>query len=400
MKKIRLVIFNEEYWSKGLIYTQNILPIKKLCDETNSQMELYSFTSLPMYVMHHSTIKSFMSEMKDGGISIHNMPVLFYPTRLMTVKWFMLPFFYLNVFLYVKYLLWKDRKEENVIYNCRSYYTSLAFLKFYKNKNKLIFDPRTDWIEEKVNAGSFNIGSWTYKMWLAFEKDILSRFSKSLFISDVFKDNLLKRHSLADESKFMILYNPINYNHFTVEKKHHDGIVFLYTGSLGKWNRLENYLEFFKKYHSQDSNSRLVICTNSSSTTVNSVMNREEFNNLKQSVEVYYNVSYNDLPIRYSECDFGLQIMSKEDSRVGVKYIEYIAAELTPIVNENVQGATYLARKYNIGIVINGQEDSETIYEKVQNCKRINRADDNYLKIQSLTDVNKLTSNLSNIYLG
>lgn len=30
MKIIRLVVFNEPYWDKGLIYSQNILPLLQL----------------------------------------------------------------------------------------------------------------------------------------------------------------------------------------------------------------------------------------------------------------------------------------------------------------------------------------------------------------------------------
>ena len=399
-RRIRLVVFNEDYWSKGLIYSQNILPLKKLCDDTNSKLELLSFTSLPLLCMRHSAIKQFMTEMRNEGVVIHNLPVLFYPTRLMTVKWFMLPFFYLNVFFYVKFLQKRDKGKEGIIYNCRSYYTSLAFLKFYKFKRNLIFDPRTDWIEEKVNAGGFKIGGWTYRMWTKFEKAILTTFSKSLFISDVFKANILKRHDLNDCEKFKILYNPINYEHFAIKKVPHDAVTFLYTGSLGKWNKLENYLDFFMKYYSCDTNARLIVCTNSSPSIVDSILYSDKFKDVSSCVEVHYNVSYNDLPKYYAQCDFGLQIMSKDDSRVGVKFIEYIAALLTPIVNVKVQGATYLARKYELGVVLDGSEGPQQIYEKVNRRKRISRDTENYRTIEALTDVNKITPLLKQIYFG
>lgn len=50
MKKIRLVVFNEPYWDKGLIYSQNILPLLQLVKTKEYSLDVLSFTSLPFYL--------------------------------------------------------------------------------------------------------------------------------------------------------------------------------------------------------------------------------------------------------------------------------------------------------------------------------------------------------------
>ena len=160
MLTIRLVVFNEDYWDNNLIYTQNILPLKALTDAVGGSLELYSFTSLPIYIMQRKRIKAFIERMAKAGIKVVNKFVLFYPTRYMLPHYCLLPFFYLNVGSYVKALARKDKGAE-VIYNLRSYSPALAFYKYYNNLSNVFFDPRTEWIEENINTGYFRSGSKT-----------------------------------------------------------------------------------------------------------------------------------------------------------------------------------------------------------------------------------------------
>lgn len=394
---LRLVVFNEDYWSKGLIYTQNILPFKKLADKHNKKLELISFTSLLMYLRNKKKIDTFKGELANDGITVRNFFTLYYPTRYLLTRWFMLPFFDLNVFAYVKYLQGKD-KGKSVVYNLRSYQASLAFLRFYRDKSKLVFDPRTDWIEENMNAGYFKAESKTVAFWNRIEEKMIGSYKKTIVISDTFRDNLLKKYDKIDPRKVVIVYNPIDYSHFSKPHLKHDDAVFLYTGSLGQWNRLENYLEVFVAYNKFDSNCRMVICTNASKNKVESILISDEFREVAAKVEVHYNVLFSELPSYYSMCDYGMQIMSKVDSRVGVKFIEYIASGITPIVNKNVQGAALLAKKYNIGVVLNGDENQEQIYKKIIECKRIDVNDDNYSQIMSQTDIHCVAEQLLNVY--
>ena len=102
----------------------------------------------------------------------------------MITRWFMKPFYNLNVWPYIKYLNKKDRSND-VIYDLRSYEVSLGFLDFYKNKNALFFDTRTDWIEENINAGNFKKGCHSVRFWNKIEERMIRTFKKTFVISDI-----------------------------------------------------------------------------------------------------------------------------------------------------------------------------------------------------------------------
>lgn len=398
MKIIRLGVFCEDYWSKGLIYSQNILPLKQLCDRYNHKLEIISFTSFFMYIRNYRKIKQFKKEMKEQNVRVVDLCTYYIPTRYMTSWWFNIPLLYLSSFIYIKYFRLVDGNKD-IIYNLRSYEISYLFLKQYGRTNNLIFDPRTDWIEENINSGLFKENSLSVKFWNKVERSIIQRFRKTIFISDIFKNNTIAKHNLTDERKLCVLYNPIDYNHFSHVSKKHDIKTFLYTGSLGDWNRLENYLDFFKIYYDYNSQSKLLVCTSTSRARVESILNNEKYDEIRNRVEVRYKVSYGNLPQVYSDCDYGLQLMMKKDSRVGVKVIEYIAAGIQPIVHENVQGAAFICEKYNIGIVIRSNDSKQDIINKIESLQMLDTESDNYKSFQNLSDLNCIINQLYDIYL-
>lgn len=396
-KTIRLVVFNESYWGKGLIYSQNILPLKKLANETGSQIELFSFTSILKLFLERKSITEFRVMMAKEGVTVKNFPVFFYPARVFLLRYFLIPYFYMNVAPYVWFLRNKD-KNIDVVYNLRSYATSLAFYKFYHDYNKLIFDPRTDWIEENVNAGNIKPEGETVRFWNRMEGEFVRRFKKSIFTSETFRDNVITKHNIKETDKYEIVYNPIDYSLFTIEKVPHMGKCFLYTGSFGRWNKLETYLDFFKSIFANDSTCSMVICTSSSHTKVEKIISSVKYNSIRNAVKVYYNVSIDDLPKYYAMCDYGLQLMTKKDSRVGVKYVEYVAAGITPIVSENVQGAAYIARKYSLGIVLPSDINLGNNYTVISEAKTIDVNSISYNKFRDVSDLNRISQLLKHIY--
>lgn len=399
MRTVRLAIFCEDYWSKGLIYTQNILPLLKLSKNKNCRFEIISFTSFVMYLLHYKQIMKFKKDMSNYNVRVSNCFTYYIPTRYMTSWWFNIPLLYMSSFLYILYLRMVDRNKD-IVYNLRSYEVSYLFLKLYGHFDKLIFDPRTDWITENINSGFFNNKGFSVKFWNKKELDFITKFKKTIFISEVFKDNVLKKHNVQnDADRYVVLYNPIDYRHFNVPHYSNKYKTFLYTGSLGAWNKLDTYLDFFQKYNNINKDSKLIICTSTSKDRVDSILCQKQYKDIYDKVKVLYNVPYSDLPKVYSECDFGLQLMLKKDSRVGVKVIEYVAAGLQPIVHENVQGAAFICEKYKIGIVIRSNDSKHEIIKKIESLQRLDKESENYKSFQNLSDLNRIINQLNNIYL-
>lgn len=400
MKKIRLVVFNEPYWDKGLIYSQNILPLLQLVKTGKYSLDVISFTSLPFLFKSKTNIQATKNDLKQYGVNVRNFPVLFYPTRFMLLRYFLLPFYFLNVFLYVKFLNHLDDKsDKDIFYNIRSYQAALGFFKFYKNKDRIVFDTRTDWIEENINVGNFKPNGATVKFWRNTEKQMLMKFRKTLFISDLFRDAVLKRHSIKlDENKYCLVYNPINYKHFHSVQNHDQDNNFLYTGSLGHWNNISIYLDFFLMVADKMPSSKLIVCTGSPIHKIEPTFNLPKYDAIRNRVEIHYSVPYSELPSFYARCTYGLQLMSKKDTRVGVKFIEYIAANLIPIVNTNVMGAAALARKYKIGIVLDDEtEEVDSIVYRLEQIKQ-NRNNSKLAEFRKITDLNEFANILKPIY--
>lgn len=400
MKKIRLVVFNEPYWDKGLIYSQNILPLLQLVKTGKYSLDIISFTSLPFLFKSKTNIQATKNDLKQHGVNVRNFPVLFYPTRFMLLRYFLLPFYFLNVFLYVKFLNHQDEKsDKDIFYNIRSYQAALGFLKFYKNKDRIVFDTRTDWIEENINVGNFKPDGATVKFWRNAEKQMLLKFRKTLFISDLFRDAVLKRHSIKlDDNKYCLVYNPINYKHFHSVQNHDQDNNFLYTGSLGHWNNISIYLDFFLKVADKMPSSKLIVCTGSPIHKIEPTFNLPKYDAIRNRVEIHYSVPYSELPSFYARVTYGLQLMSKKDTRVGVKFIEYIAANLIPIVNTNVMGAAALARKYEIGIVLDDEtEEVDSIINRLEQIKQ-NRNNSKLAEFRKITDLNEFANILKPIY--
>lgn len=395
-KKIILVVFNETFWGKGLIYSQNLRPLKRIADQTpDASLELYSFTSLFLYFLRYRKIKDGIEALEKEGIKTTIFPVLFYPTRYMVVNAFWMPFFLLNVLPYMIYITCKDKKsKDKIIYSLRSYLPSWAFTKFYKGLGRLVFDTRTDWIDEAKSVGYWKPGSLSDRMWLSNEIKMFERSDRVLFISEAQRDDALKRTGVKpDSSKYVIFYNQVDFNRFENNIPIERPFNFLYTGSLGHWNNIELYLDFFKSIQQYFPLSRLIIATPTSKKKIEKSLYNESYSAIRSDVELHYNVPFNELPDLYARCRYGLQLMNKPDSRVGVKFVEYVAAGLVPIVSSNVRGAAYCAKEMGLGVVIEDEVD-EAFAVAVKEAQVDKQA---VLRFKQLTD-EKESSNLLYTY--
>jgi len=361
-KKIqtRLVIFNENFWDKGLIYTQNILPLKIAAKNScYYSIEIIAFISFLDFFIFWRKIYAFKKEQKKESIGVRIFPTLYLPSKFFYPKWFVLPFLLFNLFLYIIVLRISDVfVNEKLYYNLRSYQIALAFNLFYGNKHRIIFDSRTDMINEMVAIGIWRRNSISYNLWRYFEKRILTKSYKTIFISYPMKDDILNQCGLDDdENKFWVYNNQADFNRFSASEVKKNNI-FLYTGSLGNWNNLRNYLIFFKKINGFIQDSELYIVTNTKPSKYESILNGTEFDSIRKKITVFKNPSYEKIPIIYSKCSYGLQLMSHKDSRTGVKFVEYVAAGLIPIVNENVRGAANFIKIHSVGFIVDNRYDN------------------------------------------
>lgn len=373
-KNIRFTIFNEEFWEKGLIYTQNLLPLIKLLENSRGlyNIEVYSFLSILDLVLYRKEINEFTKEFKSLGIKTIIYPTFFVRSRFFVQRWFVLPLLIISTYPYLIYLMAKDfvLSDKIVVYHLRSYPVAFLFNYFYKGSGRLIFDPRSDFNHENKKIGFWKENSLTDKMWCAIERKILTNSSAVIFISEPFRDDLLRRHKIEESNKkHFLFYNSIDFTNFQEAfeaDRDIDKVRLLYTGSLNNWNNIETYLDFFLNLKKFLPAATFYIATSTRSKSFQHLLDIEKYQKIIKDVTFFYGLSYSQLPLLYKGCSVGLQLMDKPDSRIGVKFVEYLASGLIPVVNSNVRGAARLCED-GLGIIVD-----DRINENFENiCRRM-----------------------------
>ena len=247
--------------------------------------------------------------------------------------------------------------------------------------------PEQTLIQELSNIGVWAPQSLSAKLWKRLERLIVEKCKVTLFISGPMKADILCRCGLKDDAaKYVIYYNQADFSRFNIRRYPRQN-NFLYSGSLGNWNALHAYLEFFSKVREHIDDAQLYVATSVAPSKYAEALSDPKFDSIRSRIVVFDRPDYSDLPRIYSECKYGLQLMSYRDTRIGVKFVEYIAAGLVPIVNENVAGAAHFCRKHALGFVVDSQ------LERVDRsfCSLIERArvDELPEEVRNLIDVHR-----------
>lgn len=404
-KVIRLIIFNECFWDKGLVYSQNILPLIKLIGNAKKyKVEIIFYVSILDFIKSNKKIKSFKSELKKVGIRVIYLQILFVRSKLFALRWYMLIYLILNTFPYLIWFSLKDllNNRENIYYHLRSYAPAFLFTLMYFGKAKLIFDPRSDFNVENIRIGSWKKDSFSDYLWKKIEHKIVNKSFKTIFISTPLRADILERNEVRiNPDKHFLFYNSIDFRNFEnafVENRTTDRVKFLYTGSLGNWNNINTYLEFFLEIKKYLTDSTLTIITGTKKSKINASINDDKYKNIINDVYIYTNIPYEKLSDYYKNCSVGLQLMTESDSRIGVKFVEYLAAGLVPIVNTNVRGAAYFCRS-ELGILLNEQKTKDYKLISREILRLLNSNYKNHiLVIKDQFDINSSYNLLNEIY--
>lgn len=400
MKRLNVVLFNEDYWNHGLIYTQNIRPLEEIRNNhPEVSIRVLSFSPIPLLLLQHKDIKKFKEKMAERKIKVIDYPVLFFPTRYLLLKWYIVPFFFLNITPYILYIKIKDIFSGNVeLYNLRSNGSALAFTTLYRKVKRLFFDTRTDFIVEHLNQKYWEEGGLTDRLWRKMEKYIILHTNKTFFISDIQCQETLERYNLTyDSDKHVVIYNPADLNRVLYKGSESRKNDFVYSGSLGNWNNIQLYLDFFLKAKEILSDSKLHILTSTPRSKIASVYEKEKYDSIRSDVELVFNATEEQIRYYYGISKYGLQLMSKKDSRVGVKVVEYIVAGVIPIVSDNVMGAAKMVDKYNAGIIYRGKFDDEFI-SVLSNPQLENEIEPGRKELMNIVELNNYSKNLYKYY--
>lgn len=358
MFTICYLVYNEELKS-GLIKTQVIELLKSIASKSRkNKIILLSFLSFFDYILNYKYYQNLKAE-----LLMNNIKCILFPIPSMYNRYFILnPF---NILLYslitiIPLALIIKKFKINCIH-ARSYqsmYFAYIVKKMFLKYIKIIFDMRSIFPEENRSNGRFN--RMTYCMWKYIERKLINNSNIVIGVSYPFHKYI---NNINSDTKVKII--PCNvqtkifkFNNITRNKIRKElylrekDILFVYSGSLGRknhWNYLGAYLDFFYAIKQNLPTSKLIILTSS----------KKYILKIKQGkIKDAYTVDASNLYIRakyFSAADYGLQLMTKDfdyGTRLGIKVVEYLACGLPILVNENVGGACYYVRKYNLGKIV------------------------------------------------
>lgn len=352
LNKLAYVVIREELHGP-ILQSQVIDVLNNIGQKESEQISLIWFYRIDYIFRGVKSIGDLRDDLNTKNIKLTAIPFI---SLGFPVSWWLLPFVMPQ---WVVGLLWVYFVKKKQILHCRSYHSALAgsFLKLLFPV-KLIFDPRSPFPEEHIASRQWKSGDKNYRSWKKIEKLLCQKSDVVIATSNPFLESL---KVVAPSSRFELIPNnyPAKFSKVTKDVKvigrdceNSGNVKICYVGSFGHWNSPEPYLQFFE-YLVAESGSSIgakFIVQSQTMSFLEACLSKVKFNHENLTV---ISSSQEDVIDHMSDCVVGIQIMSRPDDRLSIKFVEYLAAGLPVIVSENVRGAADIVKIYKVGFVLN-----------------------------------------------
>ncbi len=296
-----------------------------------------------------------LNRMIENGIIVHEIPIV---VGRFPLKENMSEFVYIQTRKRIKRILQDNQID---ILHSRGYdagYLATRIRLEFSLDYIHVFDPRSPFLTEIQSTYGVDKNDEIYHFSEKMERTIVSNADVTVAISNTFGDYLSKYkdniviipNNSAMDSK-QVVYKRIRENS-------RNSLCFV--GSLGYgWNNVNEYISFMKKVWEiyPDINLELYL--------LNQDIAIKELKAAGIPPEKYKidTLPQSEVNRTISGCIAGLQIMSQPDSRLGIKTVDYLAAGVPVICNNNAQGAASIVRSYGVGWNIDEKKIEEIIDE-------------------------------------
>lgn len=232
---------------------------------------------------------------------------------------------------------------------------------------KLIYDRRGIMGEDHTEHSGWKKDGLLYRLSIWFEKKAIRKSDAIVVLSDrvntFLKDNIVFKHKPSITTiPCCVNLDLFRFGNFKAAKKElglSDKFVFVYSGSIGTYNLLNEMFDFFREARKIITNAYFLILTAHTKIIEEVLKKRTDID----AKDVYVNYVIQDrLPYYLSAADVGLVFRRSSATAIAAsptKLGEYLACGLPVISTPKIGDTEEIINLNNIGVVLNTCENDE-----------------------------------------
>lgn len=233
------------------------------------------------------------------------------------------------------------------------------------HKKKLIFDPRGLYADELLYVNKNKILFPIFKLL----ENLSCKYSNNIVVvSQPFKKYLFNKYNIKEEKITVITtFSVLAENHFLNKTNLIDikndifhtpnAILFVYSGSIEKWQMIDETIHFFNLIYRNIENARFIFLSKAKQKF-------KDYLSDKMPSDKYFIESVDNeiLPFYLSQCDYSVifrdnNIINQVSAPIKVK--DYLLSGLPIIMTDRIGDSSSFIKENNLGFIVNGVNEHE-----------------------------------------
>lgn len=304
--------------------------------------------------------KAKFNQIREAGVGLIYLPFL-PPLRWISSGRF-ITIIYLSYFWAVLKIFVNFKKYKLV--HCRNYVPALVIRKF-RDVN-FLFDVRSLYAFEYVQAGKIEVDSQNYMYWLENERKLIQDAAAVSVVSKgmvSYLQNIVNRpidYCPIISNYDVLFYDATSRNNVRTSLGWDDCNIYVYSGSFGLYGLNKSCLaRLIARILDKDSKARFLFLISNPFNEFQAFLHEYDF---VEALFYVKSVKYKELKDFLSAADIGIHALPEQlDSftRLGTKVIEYWSAGLPVIINSHIGEAALICNKFGLGKVISVENEQD-----------------------------------------
>lgn len=238
-------------------------------------------------------------------------------------------------------------------------------------RKKVIFDMRGFWADEKVDAGSWKLNGFLYKIFKKIEKFLIEKSDKIIVLTHEAAEFISKNYNIKSEIEiipccvdtFLFYRYPGDAGSY---RDFYGKFVVNYSGNLGSFYNLGGILDFFLYLKKKNINTFLWLATNYPKDIILKEASKKGVASCDIRVD---SLNYSEMAKALSCSDLSLIFYKRKLSGMGcspIKFAESLACGVPVVVNTGIGDCDKIIEANNIGVVLkdfNEEEYNKAMYK-------------------------------------